>query len=108
MREGLYKVHFRTPRGEGAGVVVIAGGRVRGGDSLMYYVGDYKLEDGQFSADIAVDVYARFAAVQSVLGMDRAIIHLSGPTTDDAAQLDGRVNDAAMVSFHANLTLLDG
>lgn len=40
MEEGLYKVLFQTQLGQGTGVVTVREGRLRGGDSVMYYTGE--------------------------------------------------------------------
>jgi cystathionine beta-lyase/cystathionine gamma-synthase len=32
MKDGLYKVQFQTPHDHGAGVVVLSGGKLLGGD----------------------------------------------------------------------------
>jgi hypothetical protein len=41
-REGKYAAWFRTPRGEGTGVVHIAEGKIRGGDSTFDYAAPTK------------------------------------------------------------------
>lgn len=42
LNNGLYRVTFRTPLGEGAGVAVLLDGKIRGGDSAFAYSGRYQ------------------------------------------------------------------
>ena len=106
MREGLYKVHFRTPVGEGAGVVVLHQGRVVGGDSGMYYVGTYSESGEQFTAEVRIDRHTQWGAGSSVFGVNRATIHLSGKSSGDAGQVTGRADEAPGVSFQASFSRL--
>jgi hypothetical protein len=78
LKDGLYKVEFRTPLGMGAGVVVLQGGQVRGGDSRTYYVGSYSESSSQFSAKVKVDTHTNFPGLSSVFGRDRVNISLRG------------------------------
>jgi len=49
---GLYKIVFKTPACTDYGVVYLADGRLRGGDSGMAYVGHYRTEGRLFSAEM--------------------------------------------------------
>ena len=107
MRDGLYKVHFRTPRGEGAGVVVLQSGRVLGGDAAMYYVGTYSEDGDRFTADIHARMHTKGPGFGSVFGVDDVVIHLSGLTTGDTGQLLGESPQAPGITFQAMFSLLD-
>jgi hypothetical protein len=39
LADGIYSVHFETPLGEGSGVVVVDGDKLRGGDASFAYFG---------------------------------------------------------------------
>ena len=106
LQSGLYKVHFLTQAGEGNGVVVMQGGRLRGGDSLMYYVGTYSQEGNNLSAKIATDRHSTMPGMHPVFGMDRVIITISGTTEGDSAKMAGSAAEAPGVTFSANLTRL--
>ncbi len=54
MKDGLYNIEFATHLGSGAGVVVLRDGKIRGGDSSMYYVGDYSLDGDAVRASVSV------------------------------------------------------
>ena len=104
MRNGLYKVEFRTPLGFGAGVVTLHDGTVGGGDSGMYYAGTYQIKDSQFSASVAVRRHT--AGVPSTLGTDNATLNLSGNISGDRAQLAGTTPNMPNLTFQAVLSRL--
>jgi hypothetical protein len=104
MKDGLYKVVFQTPLGQGSGIAVIHGSSIRGGDAGMYYSGVYIQTGDAVSADVRVDRHT--AGIGSVLGNDKVHIQLAGTATGDAAQLSGSSPDAPGVSVRALLTRL--
>ena len=108
MENGLYKVAFRTPIGEGYGVVVLENGTLRGGDSMMFYVGKYTENGGQFTASVDVDVHSNVPGMVSVFGPGRNRVHidLKGQSTDNSADANGSSPQAPGVSFSTSLTRL--
>jgi hypothetical protein len=106
MRDGLYKAHFQTPIGSGDGVVVLQDGKLRGGDSMIYYVGSYSQNDDQFAAQVTTNVHSRPPGMRSVFGRDQANITVQGTTTGDTAQMTGTSPDAPGLTFQATLTRL--
>jgi hypothetical protein len=101
-REGLFKVEFSVASGRGAGVVVLLGGKVRGGDTSMYYVGSYALKEDNFNA--LIDVRRHTPGLQSVFGVDNVNLRLSGHIAGDAGVLQGDAVQAPGVMFRATLT----
>jgi hypothetical protein len=107
MKNGLYKVEFVTPLGQGAGVVVLDNGLIRGGDSGLFYTGSYTLNGETFSAEIATDRHTHHKNLQSTLGVDQAILNLTGKIESDTrAAFAGTSPQAPGVSFQATLTRL--
>ena len=106
MLNGLYKVHFRTPLGAGDGVAVLENGLLRGGDSMMYYVGTYAQNDGAFSANLRVDVHSPDVEMRSVLGAGQADLALSGSSAGTSATVSGSSPQAPGIAFSATLTRL--
>jgi len=104
MRNGLYKVAFRTPRGEGSGVVHLQDGKLHGGDSMQYYVGEYHAEGDHFRADVASKEHSRYPGMQSVFGVPTAHISLTGKFQGDTGTFDGTAREAPGVKFTATLT----
>jgi hypothetical protein len=106
MKNGLYSVQFGTPLGTGAGVVILRDGTIRGGDSMMYYVGTYIVNGDQFTADIEVNIHTRQPNMVSVFGRDRVNVKLIGAFSGDAATLRGSSPQAPGVAFSAKLQKL--
>jgi T3SS negative regulator,GrlR len=102
MKEGLYSVRFQTPRGAGAGVVLLDGnGNLRGGDTAMWYRGRYSDAGGKFNATVAVARHS--PGLPSVFGVDNVDISLVGTTTEMTAQATGSAPQAPGVSFSVAL-----
>lgn len=106
MKNGLYKVHFQTPLGQGTGVVVVNNGRLSGGDSLMYYSGTYEESGNKFNANVLSAKHSTIPGMQSVFGKDRVNIKLSGSSTESSAVCKGSSPDAPGISFSAELSRL--
>jgi T3SS negative regulator,GrlR len=104
MKDGLYKAQFQTPQGQGAGVVVLAGGKLRGGDSSIYYTGTYVIEGDKIRGQVATDAHTKLPGMVSVFGLDRVHIDLTGKVTGDSAQLTGKAREVPGISFSAVLT----
>lgn len=100
MLNGLYKVAFRGPAGQGGGVVVIRDGTFAGGDSALYYIGTM----AETGADLKVrlEVHRHTDGMSSVFGVDDVNIELTGAITGDGAAFS--VNGPAGSNFNANGT----
>lgn len=100
MRDGLYKVDFKTPLGFGSGVVHLLGGKMWGGDAALYYVGSLLEEGNRFKATVRVDRHSHQPGIASVFGMDRVTINLDGTSTEEAGIASGVAKEAPGVPFH--------
>jgi hypothetical protein len=103
MRNGLYRVMFKTPLGQGAGVVILSDGQLRGGDDGMYYFGSYNRTGNTLKAAVQTD---RHGVGESVLGVDRATLNLTGEVVGDSVTLNGSAKEAAGVPFQVTLSWL--
>jgi hypothetical protein len=75
--EGKYSVWFRTPVGEGAGVVEIGpNGALSGGDTTFSYTGNWKQDGERFKAAISAKRTA--PGPPGVFGMDEIDITVVG------------------------------
>ena len=106
LQDGLYKVSFRTPKGTGDGVVVLADGKLRGGDSILYYTGDYSQDGNKFTAKVATNRHSHTPGMSPVFGQDRVNIAVQGTIQGDSAQLTGTAAEVPGVTFQASLTKL--
>ena len=100
--DGLYKVAFLTPLGNGAGVVHLLGGKMWGGDAALYYIGTYTETGDQLSASVTTNRHTD--GYGSVFGVDRVHISLRGKVTGNTATMDGSAIEAPGISFKAYLS----
>jgi hypothetical protein len=76
LRNGSYSAWYRTPRGEGTGIVELSAGKVTGGDAFLAYAGSY-VEDGDtFTALIATQRHTQ--GPSSIFGIDNVDLTLTG------------------------------
>jgi hypothetical protein len=106
MQDGLYKVAFQTPLGEGFGVVTLKGGELTGGDSMMYYIGTYDQNGETFNASVRASQHSTVPGMSSVFGATNVQINLTGTSTGDSAVMKGSSPQAPGISFSAVMTKL--
>jgi hypothetical protein len=100
--DGFYGARFKTPKGEGAGVVTLANGQLRGGDSALAYSGTFAQEGDDFTATLVTDRHAQGSP--SVFGIDAVNISLTGKSTGASATCAGTAKQAPGLTFQAVLT----
>jgi hypothetical protein len=66
--EGLYIVHFGIPTFYGSGVIVLETERFFGGDSMYYYVGDYKVNGNAITGRGKVVLHTAIPNVPTIFG----------------------------------------
>jgi hypothetical protein len=82
--EGRYSVWFRTPIGEGAGVVEFGpDGKLSGGDTTFSYIGDWEQDGKRFKA--ALTARRTSPGPPGVFGMDEIDVIVSGYTDGGAS-----------------------
>lgn len=97
---GLYAINFRTPLGQGDGVVYLTDGKVKGGDSALWYDGSYTLEGVNFMGSIRTGQHAQGF---SVLGNPNATLHFTGVFDGGTAKLTGTSKEAPGVTLTCHL-----
>jgi len=81
--QGTYTGWFKTPIGEGSGIVELApDGRLSGGDSTFSYSGNWTLEGARLRATMSAKRVA--PGPPGVFGMDEIEIIMSGESDGDA------------------------
>jgi hypothetical protein len=100
--DGFYGVRFKTPRGEGAGVVVLSNGKLRGGDSALAYSGAFSQNEDAFTATVATSRHAQ--GMLSVFGVDAVNISLTGKSSSTSATCTGTATQAPGLALEAVLT----
>ena len=104
-RDGQYAGWFRTPRGEGTGIVHLANGIITGGDAVFTYGGCYQLDNDRFTATLTTRRYAD--GPTTVFGCDEVEAQLIGRFKDKRAVCSGTAKQAPGVRFEATLFLQD-
>ena len=108
MQDGTYRVEFITKNGTGTGVVIIQGEEVRGGDSLMFYVGTMTQNENDISAEVKAEIHSQVVGMASVFGIDSVNISLSGKlgSVKDSILMEGTAKEAPDVEFKVHLKRL--
>lgn len=104
MLEALWTVEFLSNLGAtGAGVVVFETGRVFGGDTQYYYLGDYKIEGETVSGEAEITHYGD--QPYSVFGpMKKFRIKVSGKLSVPVMELKGHLVDNPSMKIVMRLT----
>jgi hypothetical protein len=103
LRDGRYAAWFRTPRGEGTGIVHLADGKISGGDSMFAYGGSYELDADHFTATLTTRRVAD--GPTTVFGFDEVEAQLTGFFNGNRAICSGTARQAPGVRFEATLFL---
>jgi len=102
LREGKYAAWFRTPHGQGTGIVHLAEGRISGSDSFFTYGGSYEFDDEQrFRAVLTTRRHAE--GPSTLFGRDEVEVELSGVSSGAMATCSGTAREAPGVTFEATL-----
>jgi hypothetical protein len=79
--EGKYSIWFRTPIGDGAGIVEFGpNGELSGGDTTFSYIGNWKQDGERFKATLSAKRTA--PGPPGVFGMDEIDIVVAGHSDD--------------------------
>lgn len=101
--DGLYKAEFQTPFGKGGAVFFLSEGKLRGGNSALYYVGKYSFAGSQFSATLQTKRHTYDLKVASVFGMDELTITLEGQVNGDTISIDGIADEVPDIQLHGKM-----
>ncbi|OKO82437.1 hypothetical protein [Bradyrhizobium sp. AS23.2] len=101
LRDGRYAAWFRTPRGQGTGLVDLTEGRISGSDSFFTYGGSYRVDEERFSAVLTVNRHAD--GPPSVFGPDEVEVNLLGVCNGLVATCSGTAREVPDVKFEATL-----
>ena len=101
LRDGKYAAWFRTPRGQGTGLVELIEGRISGRDSFFTYGGSYQVDQQRFTAVLTVKRHA--AGNPSVFGPDEVEVDLTGLCSGAMATCSGTAREAPEVRFECTL-----
>jgi hypothetical protein len=103
LRDGQYAAWFRTPRGEGTGIIQLANGTITGSDSMFAYGGCYVVDDDSFTATLTTRRYAD--GPTTLFGHDEVEVQLTGRFNGTTAVCSGTARQAPDMRFEATLFL---
>jgi hypothetical protein len=101
LRDGKYAAWFRTPRGQGTGLVDLTEGRISGRDGFFTYGGSYQVDQQRFTAVLTVKRHAE--GNPSVFGPDEVEVDLLGVCSGSVATCTGTAKEAPDIKFEATL-----
>jgi hypothetical protein len=101
LQDGEYAAWYKTPRGEGTGIIRLANGEITGGDSVLSYSGWYTVEQDRFTAVLTTRRHT--AGQPSVFGIDEVELQLAGKSTGVTASCTGTATQAPELPFQATL-----
>ncbi|QPF90305.1 hypothetical protein [Bradyrhizobium commune] len=101
LRDGKYAAWFRTPRGQGTGLVDLVEGRISGRDGFFTYGGTYQVDQQHFTAVLTVKRHADGAP--GMFGPDEVEVNLSGVCNGAVATCSGTAREAPAIKFECTL-----
>jgi len=101
LQNGEYAAWFKTPRGEGTGILLLANGKITGGDSVLTYSGSYQVDEDRFTAVVSTKRHA--AGQPTLFGIDEVQIEVVGKSTGTTASCTGAAKQAPDLPFQATL-----
>jgi hypothetical protein len=105
LKNGRYAVWFKTPKGEGTGMIILTDGRVRGSDAVIAYAGSYQENGDHFTAAISTRRYAE--GQPSLFGIDDLDLTLAGTSKEKTASCEGTAKQAPDLGFQATLIKIE-
>src|SRR4051794_8560227 len=104
LADGIYSVHFETPAGQGDGIVVVTGERLRGGDASFVYYGVLEQTSNGFSIEIETKRHSQTRA--SIFNMESVHINLIGKSEGQNAVCTGTALEVPGLIFKAVLKFI--
>jgi hypothetical protein len=101
IEDGEYAVWYKTPRGEGTGIIVLANGKITGSDSVLAYSGSYEVDGDHLSVLVSTKRHSPGHA--SLFGIDEIELEVEGKLNGKTIACSGRARHAPDVPFHATL-----
>ena len=101
IEDGEYAAWYKTPRGEGTGIVVLANGKITGSDAVLAYSGSYKIEGDRLSATVFTERHSPGQA--ALFGVDEIELALEGKLSGNTVACSGHAKHAPEVPFQVTL-----
>ncbi|MBS0528728.1 MAG: hypothetical protein JSS22_04985 [Proteobacteria bacterium] len=106
LKNGKYSSWFKTPLGEGTGVVTLCNGKMSGGDIALSYEGSYADDGEHLTASFRA--WRHTEGVPSVFGVDNFDVSLSGKSpSGKVVSCTGFARQAPDLRFDVTLVRMD-
>ena len=102
-KDGTYAAWFKTPLGEGTGIVHFADGKLWGRDSILFYDGSYEIIGDLFTAVLRTRRHT--AGHATVFGIDELELKIAGTMRGNIATCTGTTDAAPGMVMEATLVL---
>nr|WP_247984877.1 hypothetical protein [Bradyrhizobium sp. 186] len=103
LKGGTYAAWFKTPLGQGTGIVHVADGKIWGGDSIMSYSGSCEVDGDRFTATVTLKRHTEGHA--TVFGADDLTLRLEGTCPGKIARYVGTAEQVPGVLLEGTLIL---
>jgi len=104
LKDGTYSVWFKTPQGEGTGIIRLADGNLTGEDSFFNYSGSYEQDGDRFHATVKTARHSD--GPSTIFGVDQVELSLEGRSNGAMASCTGTAKQAPNLGFKATLILV--
>ena len=101
LEDGEYAAWYKTPRGEGTGIIILANGKLTGSDSVLAYSGSYEINGNRFTAVVFTERHS--PGQPSLFGIDNIELDVEGQLNGKTVACSGRARHAPEVPFHVTL-----
>jgi hypothetical protein len=101
IEDGEYAAWYKTPRGEGTGIIVLANGKLTGSDAVLAYSGSCQIDGDHISALVCTSRHSPGQA--SLFGIDDIELEVEGNLNGNTVVCSGRARHAPEVPFHVTL-----
>jgi hypothetical protein len=92
LANGKYSAWFRTPNGDGTGIVTLSDGTITGGDSFFEYSGSYEQNGDRLTG--TVRTRRLHDGPPGVFGVDEVVLMLEGSCRGEMAVCAGTAEQA--------------
>jgi len=101
LADGVYSAWFRTPNGEGTGIVTLSGGTITGGDSFFDYSG--RMNRTAIGSPLPSEPDGVAMDPPAVFGIDEVVLKLEGRCRGEMAVCAGTAERAPGVGVEVTL-----